>query len=168
MASTFDSSQQSNHVEDQENDTVSSRSRQMSSDDLHELSTNISEEKNEEQIPTTESEETDITTNNINDGISETDTTATTTTLLNPANMVTAEASFTEATSADIPLGATRSSVARILVKPGQIFRVQVDNEVKEVHGMFSYFNSIKICNNKRKTIRSYFSTRKILVFFCF
>jgi len=168
MASTFDSSQQSNHVEDQENDTVSSRSRQMSSDDLHELSTNISEEKNEEQIPTTESEETDITTNNINDGISETDTTATTTTLLNPANMVTAEASFTEATSADIPLGATRSSVARILVKPGQIFRVQVDNEVKEVHGKFSYFNSIKICNNKRKTIRSYFSTRKILVFFCF
>ncbi len=168
MASTFDSSQQSNHVEDQENDTVSSRSRQMSSDDLHELSTNISEEKNEEQIPTIESEETDITTNNINDGISETDTTATTTTLLNPANMVTAEASFTEATSADIPLGATRSSVARILVKPGQIFRVQVDNEVKEVHGKFSYFNSIKIYNNKRKTIRSYFSRRKILVFFCF
>jgi hypothetical protein len=76
--------------------------------------------------------------------------------------MVTAEASFSEATSADIPLGATRSSVARILVKPGQIFRVQVDNEVKEVHGKFSYFNSIKIFNNKRRTIRSY----KILVFF--
>jgi hypothetical protein len=118
MASTFDSSQQFNHVEDEENDTVSS--------------TNISEEKNEEQVPISESEETDITTNNINEEISETDPI---TTGLNSVNMVTAEASFTEATSADIPLGATRSSVARILVKPGQIFRVQVDNEVKEVHG---------------------------------
>jgi hypothetical protein len=32
-------------------------------------------------------------------------------------------------------LATPRSSIARILVKPGQIFRVQVDNEVKEVHG---------------------------------
>lgn len=54
---------------------------------------------------------------------------------VNPLHMVTAEASFSEATSIDLPVGATRSSVARILVKPGQIFRVQVDNEVKEVHG---------------------------------
>jgi hypothetical protein len=144
MASTFDSSEQSNHVEDQENDTVSSLPPlQISADDLHESSTNISEEKNEEQVPTIESEETDMITNNITDGTLETD--PTTTTILNSANMVTAEASFTEATSADIPLGATRSSVARILVKPGQIFRVQVDNEVKEVHGKFSYFNSINI-----------------------
>jgi hypothetical protein len=126
MSSTFDSSQQLNHIDDQENDFVSSPS-----DDLQESSPNISEEKNDEQIPSSESEEPDVTTNNIIDGISETDTT----TLLNSAHMVTAEASFSEATSADIPLGATRSSVARILVKPGQIFRVQVDNEVKEVHG---------------------------------
>jgi len=126
MSSTFDSSQQLNHIDDQENELVSSPS-----DDLQESSPNISEEKNDEQIPSSESEEPDVTTNNIIDGISETDTT----TLLNSAHMVTAEASFSEATSADIPLGATRSSVARILVKPGQIFRVQVDNEVKEVHG---------------------------------
>ncbi len=116
MSSTFDSSSpsQSNHIEDQENV-------------LQESSPKISEEKNDEQIPSSESEEIDITTNNVTDGD--------TTTLYNSTHMVTAEASFSEATSADIPLGATRSSVARILVKPGQIFRVQVDNEVKEVHG---------------------------------
>ena len=110
MTSTFDSS--SNNIEDQ-------------TDDLHASSENIPE-KLEEQIPATESEETDLTINTINDDIPST---------INSTDMVTAEASFTEATSADIPLGATRSSVARILVKPGQIFRVQVDNEVKEVHG---------------------------------
>ena len=113
--------EQANHVEDQENDTVS-------------LST---EEKNEEQIPINENEneneEIDMTT----DGISETDHLST---ISNSTNMITAEASFTEATSADIPLGATRSSVARILVKPGQVFRVQVDNEVKEVHGKTRVF----------------------------
>ncbi len=149
MDSTFDSSQESNHVEEQENDTVSSSPspQQISSDDLPESSIQISEEKNEEQVPDIESEETNIPTNNINDGISETD--PTTTTIFNSTNMVTAEASFTEATSADIPLGATRSSVARILVKPGQIFRVQVDNEVKEVHGKFICFNSLKTFNNK-------------------
>jgi len=121
MASTIDSSQQQfNHMEDQET-----------------LSNNISEEKIEEQNLPSESEETDIITNNINnnnDDIPEIDTT------INSTNMVTAEASFTEATSADIPLGATRSSVARILVKPGQIFRVQVDNEVKEVHGKIYFY----------------------------
>ena len=126
MASTIDLSQQLNHVEDQENDTVSSP-LPMSSDDLPKSSTHFSEENIQEQVPACESEETDIITNNI----SEKDAT----------NMVTAEASFTEATSADLPLGASRSSVARILVKPGQIFRVQVDNEVKEVHGKFIYFN---------------------------
>jgi hypothetical protein len=132
MASTLDSPQQQfNHVEDQENDIIAPSSPlPMSSDDLHELSNNISEEKIDEQILPSESEEIDITTNNINDGIPE----------INSTNMVTAEASFTEATSADLPLGATRSSVARILVKPGQIFRVQVDNEVKEVHGKFVCF----------------------------
>ena len=117
MSSTFESSspsQSSNHIEDQENA-------------LQETSPKISEEKNDEQLPSSESEEIDITTNNVTDGD--------TTTLFNSTHMVTAEASFTEATSADIPVGATRSSVARILVKPGQIFRVQVDNEVKEVHG---------------------------------
>jgi hypothetical protein len=136
MASTLDTSQQFNHVEDQENDITSSSSPlPMSSDDLHESSNHISEEKIEEQILASESEETDITTNHLNDGIPETDTT------INSTNMVTAEASFTEATPADLPLGATRSSVARILVKPGQIFRVQVDNEVKEVHGKLFCFN---------------------------
>jgi hypothetical protein len=123
MASTLDSSQQLNHVEDQENVTVSS----------NEPPSNISDEKVEEQIPSSEFEQTDI---NTIDGIEETD-------------MVTAEASFTEATLADLPPGATRSSVARILVKPGQIFRVQVDNEVKEVHGKVIYFNSIERLNDK-------------------
>ena len=125
MSSTFDSS----HAEDQENETTTSP-LQTSSDDLQELSPNISDEKNEEQIQSSESEER----NHLINEISESDETS----MLNPTNMVTAEASFTEATSADIPLGATRSSVARILVKPGQIFRVQVDNEVKEVHGKFT------------------------------
>ncbi|CAF2858957.1 unnamed protein product [Rotaria sp. Silwood2] len=136
MASTFESSQQSNYVEAQENNPITSPSLPISSDDIYESSINNSEEKIEEQVPISESEETDITTNNINDVIPDTDTT-----IMNSTNMVTAEASFTEATSADLPLGATRSSVARILVKPGQIFRVQVDNEVKEVHGKLICFH---------------------------
>ncbi|CAF3796845.1 unnamed protein product [Rotaria sp. Silwood1] len=129
MASTFESSQQLNYVEAQENDSIISPSLPISSDDIDEPLNNNFEEKIEEQIPISEIEETDIITNNINDVIPNTDTT-----IMNSTNMVTAEALFTEATSADLPLGATRSSVARILVKPGQIFRVQVDNEVKEVH----------------------------------
>ena len=94
--------------------------------------------KIEEPVPeaASESEETDITTGNVIDGIPETDTTQSP---VNSTNMITAEASFTEATSADLPLGTPRSSIARILVKPGQIFRVQVDNEVKEVHGKFMF-----------------------------
>lgn len=59
---------------------------------------------------------------------------------LNNNQMITAEASFSEATAADLPLATPRSSIARILVKPGQIFRVQVDNEVKEVHGKNFFF----------------------------
>jgi len=126
MSSTLDSSDQSNHVDDhQDNDTVLS-SPIVSSDDL------VSEEKIEEPVVTTESDETDVTTCNTNDEMPETDTTQPT---ISSTNMITAEASFTEATSADLPLGTPRSSIARILVKPGQIFRVQVDNEVKEVHG---------------------------------
>ncbi|CAF1304079.1 unnamed protein product [Adineta steineri] len=124
MDSTIDLSQQLNHVEEQENNTVSS-------DNLPDGEENI-----QEPVPVSESEETtDIKTNNISDDIQETDTT------ISSTNMVTAEASFTEATSADLPIGATRSSVARILVKPGQIFRVQVDNEVKEVHGKFNHIS---------------------------
>ncbi|CAF1231048.1 unnamed protein product [Adineta steineri] len=124
MDSTIDLSQQLNHVEEQENNTVSS-------DNLLDGEENI-----QEPVPVSESEETtDIKTNNISDDIQETDTT------ISSTNMVTAEASFTEATSADLPIGATRSSVARILVKPGQIFRVQVDNEVKEVHGKFNHIS---------------------------
>ncbi|CAF1002303.1 unnamed protein product [Rotaria sordida] len=135
MASTFESSQQSNYVEAQENDPITTSSLPISSNDIDESLINNSEEKNEEQISISELEDTDITTNNINDFIPDTDTT-----IMNSTNMITAEASFTEATSADLPLGATRSSVARILVKPGQIFRVQVDNEVKEVHGKLMCF----------------------------
>ena len=92
-----------------------------------------SDEKIQESIDVTESEQTDTTTGNTtNEDSPETDCIQSS---INPTNMITAEASFTEATAADLPLGALRSSVARILVKPGQIFRVQVDNEVKEVHG---------------------------------
>ena len=69
-------------------------------------------------------------TENTNDEMTETERTPTAT---HPTN----ETSFIEATPVEAPSGAPRSSVARILVKPGQIFRVQVDNEVKEVHGKF-------------------------------
>jgi hypothetical protein len=132
MSSTFNSSDQSNHIDDhQDNDTVLSPPI-ISCDDLS------SEEKNEEPVGTTESEETDITTSNTNDEIPKTDTTQPTS---NSTNMIIAEASFTEATAADLPVGAPRSSIARILVKPGQIFRVQVDNEVKEVHGRWIFIN---------------------------
>jgi hypothetical protein len=126
----MDSSNQSNQIDHhQDNDTVSSAPI-MSSDDFN------AEEKIEEPVLTTESEETDITAANSNDEILEIDPTQPT---INLTNMITAEASFTEATAADLPLGTPRSSIARILVKPGQIFRVQVDNEVKEVHGKLIY-----------------------------
>lgn len=130
MASTFDSSDQLNHIDGQDNDTVPSPI--IPSDDL------ILEEKIEEPVAASESEETDITTGDTIDGIPETDATHPT---INSTNMVTAEASFTEATSADLPLGASRSSIARILVKHGQIFRVQVDNEVKEVIGKLVFIH---------------------------
>lgn len=138
MASTFESLQESNHVEAQEHDPTSlslSSSLPISSDDIHESSINSSEEKHEEQIPISESEETDIMPSNINDALLETDTTS-----MNSINMITADE-----TSIDLPVGATRSSVARILVKPGQIFRVQIDNEFKEVHGKFVGFEQIRI-----------------------
>jgi hypothetical protein len=127
MATILDLSDQSNHIDDQDNDTVPSP-LVVSSDDL------TAEEKIEEPIGASESEETDITTGNTIDEVPDIDATQPT---VNSTNMITAEASFTEATSADLPLGTSRSSIARILVKPGQIFRVQVDNEVKEVHGKF-------------------------------
>lgn len=78
-----------------------------------------------ETVRTTESEETDLPTANNNEEISETDTT----------NMIHAQTTFPEGNPTDPSLGTSHSSVARILVKPGQIFRVQVDNEIKEVHG---------------------------------
>ena len=132
MASTSDLSEQFNHLEDQETNIVSTS---ITSDDIID-----SEEKLQEQVPSCKAEENEIkiTDNNNNEELTEIDPLPT----INAINMVTAEASFTEATSADLPLGATRSSVARILVKPGQIFRVQVDNEVKEVHGKLIYFHS--------------------------
>lgn len=80
----------------------------------------------EETTKTSESEEMDLLpTANVNEEISENDTT----------NMIHGETIFPDGTSVDPSLGTAHSSVARILVKPGQIFRVQVDNEVKEVHG---------------------------------
>jgi hypothetical protein len=131
MATTLDSSDQLNHIDDQDNDTVPI----MPSDDF------IPEKKIDEPVTASELEETDITTDGTIDEIPETDGTQST---INSMNMITAEASFTEATSADLPLGTPRSSIARILVKPGQIFRVQVDNEVKEVHGKLVFINSIR------------------------
>ena len=125
MASTIDSSEQSNHVDDHEKNAISSTTG-MTSDGVH------SGEKIEEPASVSESEETDNTSSTIIHEVSETDRTDQNNTSM---NMVTAEATFTEAASADLPLGTPRSSVARILVKPGQIFRVQVDHEVKEVHG---------------------------------
>jgi hypothetical protein len=130
MATTLDSSDQLNHIDDQDNDTVPI----MPSDDF------IPEKKIDEPVTASELEETDITTDGTIDEIPETDETQLPT--INSMNMITAEASFTEATSADLPLGTPRSSIARILVKPGQIFRVQVDNEVKEVHGKLVFINT--------------------------
>lgn len=127
--STEDSLEQSNQVDDHDNNMDSSSSPPIISSDVP-----ISDEKIEEPVVASESEQTDTTTdNNTIDEISETDR-------IQSTNMITAEASFTEANSAD---SAPRSSIARILVKPGQIFRVQVDNEVKEVHGK-SIFSLIK------------------------
>ena len=128
MASTNDAAPEPNHLEDQEkNPPVES------SDDLSQVTSDASDQT----ISVCESDDTDRTATGITyesmatiDDISEAGSPTT-----HSTNMVTAEASFTEATSADLQPGATRSSVARILVKPGQIFRVQVDNEVKEVHG---------------------------------
>jgi hypothetical protein len=136
MSSITDSTDQSNHLDDQQDNDVVVPSAIVPSDDHN----------SEEPIVTAESEET----GNTNNEISETDTTSTT---INSTNMVTAEASFIEATSADLPLGASRSSVARILVKPGQIFRVQVDNEVKEVHGKFILINKRKTKKNRNQLL---------------
>jgi len=149
MATTFDSSDQLNHIDEQDNDTVPSPPI-MPSDDF------IPEKKIDELVAASELEETDGTI----DEIPETDGTQST---MNSMNMITAEASFTEATSADLPLGTPRSSIARILVKPGQIFRVQVDNEVKEVHGKLVFINSIR----KKSIIypnRCLFNERKEIV----
>lgn len=120
MASTNDSSEQLNHLDDQEQHPIDE------SEEIDQTTANGDDENNNNN---------DTSTTNNNDELIETDMVSSPVSMLNPANMITAEASFSEATSADIPVGATRSSVARILVKPGQIFRVQVDNEVKEVHG---------------------------------
>ncbi|CAF0805281.1 unnamed protein product [Didymodactylos carnosus] len=62
------------------------------------------------------------------------ETTATTTTTTDTLPSTTTLPSITETTSSELPPTTSNPSVARILVKPGQIFRVQVDNEVKEVH----------------------------------
>ncbi|CAF1351569.1 unnamed protein product [Rotaria magnacalcarata] len=120
MTSTLDSSEHSNHIDDNDQNIISSS--MVSSDVVN------SDEKIEEPLTVSESEQTDIATENTIDELPETNQ-------MQTSNMITAEASFSEATSADLPLGTQRSSIARILVKPGQIFRVQVDNEVKEVHG---------------------------------
>lgn len=87
----------------------------------------------EEATKTTESEEIDLPTVNVNEEISENDTT----------NVIHGETTF--------PDGTSHSSVARILVKPGQIFRVQVDNEVKEVHGKFIAIDCISLLTREKK-----------------
>ena len=147
MASTSDLSEQFNHLEDQETN--------IASDDRID-----SEEKLQEQVPSCKTEENEIkmTDNTNNDELTETDPLPT----MNAINLVTAEASFTEATSADLPLGATRSSVARILVKPGQIFRVQVDNEVKEVHGKSIDFH---FDDNYTRQQKKYYFNKIVTVF---
>lgn len=128
MASTNDAAPEPNPLEDQEENLTTELS-----DDLHQVTSDATDQT----IPVCESDDIDSTATDITyesmtttDDVPEADSPTT-----HSTNMVTAEASFTEATSADLQPGATRSSVARILVKPGQIFRVQVDNEVKEVHG---------------------------------
>jgi hypothetical protein len=103
----MDSPEQLNHVDKKDNDTTSISSPiETSVDDHNESSTKIPEE----QVSLYESDEIDTAINLTNDGIQGKDS----------ANMVVAEASFSEATPADLPAGATRSSVARILVKSGQ------------------------------------------------
>jgi hypothetical protein len=63
---------------------------------------------------------------------------ATTTTEEDMAHLSITTSNLIIAEAADLQPGTTHSSIARILVKPGQIFRVQVDNEVKEVRGKFN------------------------------
>ncbi|UJR13965.1 hypothetical protein I4U23_000968 [Adineta vaga] len=127
MASTSDLSEQINDLEYQETNIASTS---MTSTDLID-----SEEKLQEQGPTSESNENHMKITNDNNLNNEDDIIETDLSTINSINMITADASFTEAISTDSSLGTTRPSVARILVKPGQIFRVQIDNEVKEVHG---------------------------------
>ena len=135
MTSTFNSSEYSNHTEIQDNDIESSLpALPISSNDIYVSSTNNSVEKVKVQVPVYKPTETDMASSNTSHSITDTNTTSG-----NSTNMVTAEASFTEATSTDLPFETTLSSVARIFVKSGQIFRVQIDNEVNEVHGMFIY-----------------------------
>ena len=95
----------------------------------------------EEATKTTESEEMDLPTAHVKEEISENDTT----------NMIHGETTFPDGTSADLSLGTSHSSVARILVKPGQIFRVQVDNEVKEVHGKFIAIDCVSLLTREKK-----------------
>ena len=142
MASTNDTALESNHLEDQDKNTTVEPS-----DDLQQVTSDASDQS----ILICESDGTDRTVPGTTDESMAPidDVPEVSSTMTHSANMVTAEASFTEATSVDLQPGATRSSVARILVKPGQVFRVQVDNEVKEVHGKSSAFFTRKsqICN---------------------
>ena len=121
MASTVDRSPEASLVEDQDNDIVSAPS------------TDDSDRALPEPTDALESEPADLAAENAHDSIDPIDDLSAPDHSSN--QMITAEATFTEATSADMPLRSTCSSVARILVKPGQVFRVQVDNKVEEVHG---------------------------------
>ena len=153
MTSTSDSIEQSNHLDNQDNDTVS---LPLVSSDEH-----ISEEQTQEPIVPADSDETDIPTGDTIDGLPETDTTTST---INSTNMITAEASFTEATAADLPSGTPRSSIARILVKPGQIFRVQVDNEVKEVHGKSLFFLKKTHSSTRKRIVVLIFNRKNMII----
>lgn len=86
------------------------------------LSDRITETINEQQqeSATSPSIETNVETNQ---------------TEINLNKTVIAEASFTDEAPIDQQSDVKRPSVARILVKPGQIFRVQVNNQVEEIRG---------------------------------
>lgn len=54
--------------------------------------------------------------------------------MIHPTEMITADENSSDFSSS----GPTHSSVARIHVKQGQIFRVQINNQVKEIRGNFN------------------------------
>ena len=114
MTSSIDSAESSNHLDHQDENFDPST--------IEVLPENINNESIETE-PKDEELQTEIDTNHQTSSPS------------NSINMITAENASNEAAAGDLSSDAPRSSVARILVKSGQIFRVQIDNQVREVHG---------------------------------